>query len=71
MTPEQHAVWMMGQLRRWASLADDVYEEEMRLHDANRQIRQMDPDQLNAPETRRQIEQQADAEQANGQRLAT
>ena len=70
MTPDQHAVWMMSQLRRWASLADDVYEEEMRLHDANRQIRQMDTDLLNAPETRRQIEQQADAEKANGQRLA-
>lgn len=69
MTPEQHAVWMMSQLRRWASLADDAYEEEMRLHDANRQIRQMDSEQLNAPETRRSIEQQADAEKANGQRL--
>ena len=69
MTPDQHAVWMMSQLRRWASLADDVYEEEMRLHDANRQIRQMDSDQLNAPETRRQIEQQAAAEKSNGQRL--
>ena len=70
MTPDQHAVWMMSQLRRWASLADDVYEEEMRLHDANRQIRQLDSDQLNAPETRRQIEQQAEAEKANGQRLS-
>ncbi len=69
MTPEQHAVWMMDQLRRWASLADDVYEEEMRLHDKNREIRQLDSDQLNAPETRREIEQQAAAERANGQRL--
>lgn len=69
MTPEQHAVWMMEQLRRWASLADDVYEEEMRLHDKNRQIRQMDPGQLNAPETRREIEQQAAAEKANAERL--
>ncbi len=71
MTPEQHAVWMMEQLRRWASLADDVYEEEMRLHDKNREIRQMDADQLNAPETRREIEQQATAERANGQRLTS
>lgn len=71
MTPEQHAVWMMDQLRRWASLADDVYEEEMRLHDKNREIRQLDPDQLNAPETRREIEQQAAAERANGQRLTS
>lgn len=69
MTPEQHAVWMMEQLRRWASLADDVYEEEMRLHDKNREIRQMDPEQLNAPETRRGIEQQAAAEKTNAERL--
>ncbi len=69
MTPEQHSVWIMEQLRRWASTADDVYEEEMRLHDANRQIRQMNPDDLNAPDVRRQIEQQAAAEKANGQRL--
>jgi hypothetical protein len=71
MTPEQHAVWMMDQLRRWASLADDVYEEEVRLHDRNRAIRQMDADQLNAPETRREIEQQAAAERANGERLTS
>ncbi len=71
MTPEQHAVWMMEQLRRWASLADDVYEEEMRLHDKNREIRQMDADQLNAPETRREIEQQAAAERTNGERLTS
>jgi hypothetical protein len=71
MTPEQHAVWMMDQLRRWSSLADDVYEEEMRLHDRNRQIRQLGADQLNSPETRREIEQQAAAERANGQRLTS
>ena len=71
MTPEQHSVWMMEQLRRWASQADDVYEEEMRLHDKNREIRQMDADQLNAPETRREIEQQAAAERANGERLTS
>jgi hypothetical protein len=70
MTPEQHAVWMMNQLRRWASLADDVYEEEIRLHDANRQIRQMDPEQLNDPQTRREIEAQAASEKANGERLS-
>jgi hypothetical protein len=71
MTPDQHAVWMMEQLRRWSSMADDVYEEEVRLHDKNREIRQMDPDQLNAPETRREIEQQAAAERANGDRLTS
>lgn len=69
MTPEQHSVWVMEQLRRWASLADDVYEEEIRLHDVNREIRQMSNEQLNTPETRRRIEQQAAAEKTNAQRL--
>ncbi|MEZ6132562.1 MAG: hypothetical protein R3C59_28180 [Planctomycetaceae bacterium] len=69
LTPEEHAIWMTAQLRRWASLADDVYEEEMRLHDANRELRRLDANELNAPKTRRRIEQQAAAERANGQRL--
>jgi len=69
MTAEQHAVWLMEQLRRWAGTADDVYEEEMRLHDVNRQIRQMSAEQFDQPSVRRQIEQQAAAEKANGQRL--
>ena len=69
MTPEEHAIWIKNQLRRWASMADDVYEEEMRLHDANRELRRMDSRQLNAAKTRRRIERQAAAERANAQRL--
>lgn len=69
LTPEEHAIWMTNQLRRWASLADDVYEEEMRLHDVNRELRRMAPADLHAPKNRRRIEQQAAAERANGQRL--
>lgn len=69
LTPDEHAIWMTAQLRRWASLADDVYEEEMRLHDANREIRRMSAAEINNPKTRRRIEQQAAAERANGQRL--
>ncbi|MEZ6121568.1 MAG: hypothetical protein R3C49_00175 [Planctomycetaceae bacterium] len=69
LTPEDHAVWITNQLRRWASLADDVYEEEMRLHDANRELRRMEAAELNLPGNRRRMEQQAAAEQANGQRL--
>lgn len=69
LTPEEHAIWITNQLRRWASLADDVYEEEMRLHDANRELRRMAPDEINDAKTRRRIEQQAAAERANGQRL--
>lgn len=69
LTPEEHAIWITNQLRRWASLVDDVGEEEMRLHDENRAIRRMGTDELNTPKARRRIEQQAAAERANGQRL--
>ncbi len=69
LTPEEHAIWVTAQLRRWASLADDVYEEEMRLHNANRELRRMSADELNNPKTRRRIEQQSASERANGQRL--
>lgn len=69
LTPEEHAIWITNQLRRWASLADDVYEEEMRLHDVNRALRRMAPDEINDAKTRRKVEQQAAAERANGQRL--
>ena len=69
MSPEEHAIWITEKLRRWASLADDVYEEEVRLHDANRELRRMAPGELNTAKIRRRIEQQSTAERANGQRL--
>lgn len=69
LTPEEHAIWITNQLRRWASLADDVYEEELRLHDVNRELRRMNGEQLTESKNRRRIEQQAAAERANGQRL--
>ena len=69
MTPAEHAIWMTHQLKRWASLADDVYEEEVRLHDENREIRRMDSKQLQLPNTQRRIEQQAASERANAARL--
>jgi len=69
LTPEEHAIWITNQLRRWASLADDVYEEELRLHDVNRELRRMDGEQVTQSKNRRRIEQQAAAERANGQRL--
>lgn len=70
LSPDQHAAWLTRQLRRWASVADDVYEEELRLHDANRRLRQLDSDQRRIPENRRRLQQQAAAERENADRLA-
>lgn len=70
MSPEEHAVWVADQLRRWASRADDVYEEELRLHETNRELRQLNAQELAQPDMQRAIEQQASAEQANAARLS-
>ena len=69
MTPDEHVIWMTDQLRRWMAQADDVYEQEVRLHNVNRQLREMDAQTLALPATQRQIEQQIAAERANAGRL--
>lgn len=69
MSPEEHAVWIADQLSRWASRAEDVYEEELRLHETNRELRQLPASELARSEVQRSLEQQAAAEQANAARL--
>lgn len=69
LSPADHAIWMSEQLRRWASRADDVYEEEMRLHVANRELRMLTAEQLGQQEVQQQLEQQVAAEKANTNRL--
>jgi adenylate kinase family enzyme len=71
MSPDEHAVWVAEQMRRWAGLADDVYEQEMRLHTSNRELRQLSSELLDKPETRQRIVQQATAEQANAALLSS
>ena len=70
LTPEQHAIWMTEQLSKWHRRSLEVRDRELRLYDANRELRKLDQEQLDAPETRRKIERQASAERANGRRLA-
>ncbi|MFO0428987.1 MAG: hypothetical protein ACK526_20645 [Planctomyces sp.] len=69
MSPEEHAVWIAEQMRRWNSLADEVYEQEMRLHIANRELRQLTSDELDQPERQRMLKQQAMAERASAELL--
>ena len=69
MTPQDHAIWIANQMRRWASLADDVYEEEIRLHDENRALRRLDDAELRQQATQRRIKRQASSEKANAIKL--
>jgi len=50
-------------------MALDVRDRELQLFETNKQLRGLTDLELNQPETRRKIEQQAEAERANGRRL--
>ncbi len=70
LDPEQHAIWLTEQLSKWHRNSLEVRDREMQLHETNAQLRLLSPLELDRPETRRRIENQAAAEQANGRRLA-
>jgi hypothetical protein len=67
--PEDHAIWLTDQMRKWLRGAREVYEEEQRLHATNRELHALPPTELDQPETRHRIEAQAAAESANAGRL--
>jgi len=69
LDPEQHAIWLTEQLSKWHRQSLEVRDREMALYEANRQIRALTRDELDRPETRRRVENQAAAERANGRRL--
>ncbi len=70
LTPEQHAIWLTEQLSRWHRQAIDVRDKELQLYDTNKQLRTLAAADLDKPENRRRIENQASAERQNGRRLS-
>ena len=53
-----------------SSTAPTISEKEQQLHDVNRQLRQLTAKEVDQPENRRKIEQQAAAERINAARLS-
>lgn len=70
LSPEQHAIWMTEQLSKWHRQALEVRDREMQLYETNKQLRDLSPEELDQPDTRRRIENQASAERANSRRLS-
>lgn len=70
LSPEQHAIWVTEQLNKWHRRSLEVRDREMQLYETNKQLRDLSPEDLDRPETRRRIENQAAAEQANSRRLS-
>lgn len=70
LTAEEHAVWLTEQLNKWQRQSLEVRDRELQLYETNKELRELPPEELDEPESRKQIERQAAAERANGQRLA-
>jgi hypothetical protein len=69
LNAEQHAIWVTEQLSKWHRQSLEVRDKEMQLFETNKQLRSLAGEELDRPETRRKIENQASAERANGRRL--
>lgn len=64
-----HALWLTEQFGKWLEAARESYEREQQLHATNKELRALSPADLDRPENRRKIAQQASAENANASRL--
>ncbi len=71
LNAEQHAIWLTEQLSKWHRQSLEVRDRELKLFETNKQLRALAAADLDRPETRRKIENQASAERANGRRLTT
>ena len=56
LNAEQHAIWLTEQLSKWHRQSLEVRDREMQLHETNKQLRLLSPEELDQPETRRRIE---------------
>lgn len=70
LTPDQHAIWMTEQLSKWHRQALEVRDRELQLYESNKELRDLPSEDRNIAENRQRIERQAQAERANGRRLA-
>jgi hypothetical protein len=71
LSSEDHAIWLTRQFGEWFQQAQEVYEQEQRLHVTNEQLRSLSPQQLDLAENRRRIQTQAQAERDSARRLET
>lgn len=69
MTPSQHMNWVTANLDRWMQRAVEVRDREMELLAENKAVYALPQGELDLPETRARIENQARAERANRSRL--
>lgn len=66
---EQHAIWITTQLARWHRMSLDVRDREMQLHETNKQLRELPPEELATDENAAKLSDQSERERNNGRRL--
>ncbi len=59
LTAEEHAIWITDQLSKWHRAALDVRDREMQLHETNKGLREMTPEELADEELRNQLRAQS------------
>lgn len=69
MNPQDHAKWLTEEFSKWFRNAREVYEKEQQLHEANIALRELIPSELDRPDNRRRLQEQASAESGNARRL--
>lgn len=69
LNKEDHALWVTQQMGKWLEAARETYEREQSLHQTNKELRALSAQELDRPENRRKIAQQAASENANTERL--
>ncbi|MCI0652797.1 MAG: hypothetical protein L0Z55_13035 [Planctomycetes bacterium] len=67
---EQHALWITAELDKWHRQALEVRDRELELFETNKQLRGLEPSELDRPDTRKRIAAQSEAERANARRLS-
>jgi hypothetical protein len=65
-----HALWVTQQMGKWLEAARETYEREQQLHATNKELRALSAAELDRPDNRRKVAQQASAENANAERLS-
>lgn len=69
MDSADHALWINDQIARWKQQTAEVRDREMELLARNEELQELSADELDAPENRKAIREQAAAEKHNGRRL--
>lgn len=69
LSEAEHFKWLTARMNQWVSAAQEVHDTELQLHRINAELRALPPEALDDPGRRKQIQDQAAAEQANAAAL--